>query len=251
MYHDAHVHLTFNRMLSKLSYYRERWEQAGIKSLQVMSMNLAQSKLGFELHEQDTIFTGAGKHPWKVKLPLTVEEQDAYELLVRDSRCSIIGEVGLDYHWINKPERYPHQRDTFDFFISLALETGKPINVHCKGAEMDILAILRERGMDGNKVNIHWFSGPVEAMNKLVNLGCYFSIGPAVHYSKHRKTAELVPLEQLLTESDGDVRYRELDTRGEPAMIPQVVEKIAEIREVTIEELKLQLYDNAMSYLHV
>lgn len=251
MYHDAHVHLVKSKMYSQLLELRENWIDVGVSSLQVMSMTLSESYRSLHLYEPDIVLSGVGKHPWKVKRPLTAEEQTEFEMLVKDRRCKVIGEVGLDYHFIRNPERFTSQQETFEFFVNLSLETKKPLNIHLKGAEEDVLEILQNHGVDGALVNIHWFSGSSDILEKLATLGCYFSIGPAVYYSTHRLVAKTIDLDHLLTESDGDTKYKPLNLIGEPAIIPFVVEKIAEIKGKPLKDVRNQIWENVNNFLRI
>lgn len=241
-------------MYRELEKLRQAWQQNNVKTIQAMSMTLHESKRCLTLAPHQTtshqeIYPGIGKHPWKAKKPLTTEEIETFTQLAKDPRCAVIGEVGLDHHWIEQPERYPHQQQTFEFFVQLSLETKKPLNIHSKGAEKQIFRTLKEYGIDWNRVNIHWYSGPGDILEKLANKGVYFSVGPAIHYSKHREVVRKVDLDQLLSESDGDVKYKAINLTGEPAIIPKVVQEIANILQKDHNEVADQLYENAMKYL--
>ncbi len=255
-YHDAHVHLSKSTMYRKIDELRQTWQQNNVKTLQAMSMTLHESKRSLTLAQNQPtshqeIYPGIGKHPWKAKKPLTPEETDAFTQLAKDSRCAVIGEVGLDHHWVEQTERYPHQQETFEFFVQLSLETNKPLNIHSKGAEEQVYKTLKEYGIDWGKVNIHWYSGPEDILEKLANKGTYFSVGPAIHYSKHREVVRKVDLDQLLTESDGDVKYKAINLVGEPAIIPKVVLEIANMLQKESQEIADQLYKNAKTYLQI
>ncbi len=249
MFHDAHVHLCKNSMFKQFEELRERWETAGVSHVQCMSTTIHESKRSLDMQEMGKVFSGVGKHPWKAKRPLSVEEQDELALLVKDKRCSVIGEVGLDYHFVKLSERHEHQREAFEFFLELSGETGKPLNIHSKGAEHDLITMLREHSVDGHRVNMHWYSGPSNEMLQLIELGCFFSVGPAILYSKHRMVAEEVPLDQLMTESDGDVNFKPLGLKGEPSLIPRVVDELARIKEAEPELVREMVFDNALRYL--
>lgn len=250
-YHDAHVHLSKTKMARQLNVLRDHWMAEGVASVQCMSMTLNESRRALELAEPGVIFSGVAKHPWKAKQPLTEEEKMIFELLVRDERCSVIGEVGLDKHFVKKTDLYPHQQELLEFFVDLSVATNKPLNLHSTGAEEDVLEILRSRKIDGRLVNIHWFNGPSEVLEGLVDLGCYFSVGPAVHYTRHAEVVGAVPLDRLLSESDGDVRYKPLGYVGEPAVVPSVIRKVSEILRQDLEECGERLYTNAMRFLQV
>ncbi|MHA2365848.1 MAG: TatD family hydrolase [Candidatus Hodarchaeales archaeon] len=251
-YHDAHVHLSTHKMFSKLDELRKKWTKVGVQSCQIMSMTLHESKRSLSMSmTADDLFAGVGKHPWKVKKTLTQEEKSEFEILVKDNRCKIIGEVGLDQYFVKDSSRFIYQKETLEFFISLAIENKKPLNVHTTNAESTLVDLFENQGIDGRLINIHWYSGPDSELQKLINLGCFFSVGPAIYYSRHKKVVEKVPIERLLTESDGDVKYKSLGIVGEPAHIPMVVEKISEMKSIDLNELTSILFNNAMRYLRI
>ena len=100
-------------------------------------------------------------------------------------------------------------------------------------------------------VNIHWYSGPIDTLKELIDLGCYFSINPAIYYSEgHQKALSIIPIEQILTESDGDVFYKRLNLLGEPSIVTKVVDKICEFKNYDKSELTAIISKNFYKYLH-
>ncbi|GAH32416.1 unnamed protein product [marine sediment metagenome] len=92
-------------------------------------------------------------------------------------------------------------------------------------------------------VNIHWYSGPEEFLNIGIDRGYFFSITPAISYSPAvKKTVLTVDIKHLLLESDGPVKYSGKD--GTPAMIKDVLKNISRLKEVPIDELENQIYEN-------
>lgn len=236
-YKDAHVHLLGKKIFREFELFRKNWLESGIKNIINMSSTLNESKKSLKLLEYPEIILGVGKHPWKIK-SVIFDEQVEFENLISSKEFTIIGEVGLDYYAIKDEARYKFQKEWFEFFISMSNKYKKPLNVHVTGAEEDIVMLLNKNWDRQSTVNIHWYSGTIETFEKLKQLGCYFSVNPAVHYSKnHIAIVSKIPDDKLLTESDGDVFYKPITQLGEPGIIPKVVDKICVIRNTDKKEM--------------
>jgi len=153
-----------------------------------------------------------------------------------------IGEVGLDFHWVRDPSAYPKQRRVLEFFVAAAAEQNKFLNLHTKGGELEVLELLRKHEV--RRAIIHWYSGPMDVLQGMVDYGCYFTIGVEVLFSDYiRRIAKAVPDHLLLTETDnpGALKWlKKNDEIGMPAAIKDVVVALAELRRTTrkgIEDL--------------
>jgi TatD DNase family protein len=142
----------------------------------------------------------------------------------------MIGEVGLDHHWVKDSRQYPAQEKVLTHFLRAAEEQNKVVNLHTKGAEEEILDLLD--GFDLPRVIVHWYAGPLDVLQSLASRGVYFTVGIEVLYSAHiQRIAQLVPGAQLLTETDnpgGPKAY--LGRAGTPVLIREVVRGLAGVR---------------------
>ncbi len=118
------------------------------------------------------------------------------------------------------------------------------MNIHSKGAEADVDRILGELG--ARRVIIHWYSGPIRYLHALVEKGAYFTVGvEALSSVAIQKIAKAVPSSLLLTETDNPGGYRWLTGEvGTPFVIAKVVNKLAELREWSVEETKMTVLSN-------
>lgn len=248
-YIDAHVHLLGKKIFKEFELLRTNWLESGIKHIINMSTTLIESKKSIELFNYPEIILGIGKHPWKIK-NIREEEQNEFEKLISLEKCKVIGEVGLDYYAIRDEARYKYQREWFKFFISMSNKYKKPLNVHVTGAENDIASLLDKHWNRSAAVNIHWYSGSMDTFKELRELGCYFSVNPAVHYSKnHRAIVSEIPVEKILSESDGDVFYKPINLLGQPSIIPKILDQISEILKINKNELANNIFTNFENYL--
>lgn len=114
------------------------------------------------------------------------------------SRSILIGEIGLDYHWIEDKSTYPAQRDIFARQMALASRYKCIPNIHTKGAEKEILETLSRAEI--SKSVIHWYSGPGELIEDYLEQGCYFTIGPDVITGS--EVYRSIPLDRMFAETD-------------------------------------------------
>jgi len=161
-----------------------------------------------------------------------------------------IGEVGLDYYWVKKQAIRSKQHKTFQRFIKLANELNLPLTVHSRDAEKDSVDILSIAEIP---VIMHSFSGDVETALECVDRGFYISIPTSVtNRKKHRRLAEAVPLENLLTETDSPYLSPFPDKkRNEPANVIYAVKEIAKIKELSENEVADVTTDNAIKIFNL
>ena len=158
----------------------------------------------------------------------------------------MLGELGLDFHWVKDSAAYPDQIEVFEFLVEAGASKGKIINLHTKGAEQRILDTLIAYNVA--KVIIHWYSGPLDVLEKLIDKGYLFTIGVEILYSeKIREIARTIPAHQLLTETDNPGGYRWL--AGEvalPSIVSRVVEKLAELKGISSDALESLVQTNLL-----
>lgn len=178
------------------------------------------------------IIPSFGIHPWKApEYANRLNELD--EPL---EKAKTIGEIGLCHRFVDDELQYPAQRTIFNYFLNAAEQSGKLINLHTSGAEAEVLECLKERNLPA--IIIHWYSGPMELVQKYLDLGAYFTIGVEVLQSKKIQTlAEELPEDRILTETDNPSGWDWLnDEKGFPVLVEPVESKLAEIRGATNEK---------------
>lgn len=246
-YIDAHCHLPDNYFFKDINTYISQWRQQGLMYVVSVSQDYAESLRSIELSKKyPEVIPAIGIHPWKAhKKHNEIEHFD--RLLSENKEIRILGEIGLDYHFISQEERYSLQKKVLDFFFAQAEERDLRLMLHVKGAEAEIANYIETRTLSGKNCCIHWYSGSPQILKKLVDLDCYFSCGPALSYSpKHQKVPKIVPLSRLLTESDGNVKYQ--GRVGHPGMIPEVVELLANLTDQDTNELQQLVFQNSLCY---
>ena len=187
--------------------------------------------------EHDFVYFAAGLHPEELK-SLTEDTLSEVRILASDAKCRAIGEIGLDYYWDASQKEL--QKEIFDQQLKLAEELGKPVIVHDREAHGDSLEIVR-RHPEARGV-FHCFSGSREMAEELLRRGWYLGFDGPITYKNARRALEvlaIVPLERMLIETDSPylspVPMR--GKRNDPGNLRYVLEKIAEVRGESAEEL--------------
>ena len=160
-----------------------------------------------------------------------------YRDLLHHPKVIALGEIGLDYYRDLSPR--DTQKSVFEKQLDLAEETGMPIIIHNRDAYDDILPILENRKGKIRGV-LHCFTGDVERMQKSLDIGFHIGIGGIVTYPKAtdvQLVAKEVPIDRVLIETDCPwltPQFRR-GRRNEPAYVRAVAEKIAELRNISVE----------------
>ncbi|WMJ80227.1 TatD family hydrolase [Clostridium sp. MB40-C1] len=190
--------------------------------------------------KSDFIIPTFGVHPWnafKYSDKLNEIEKFIYE-------TPIVGEVGLDFYWVEDKTQFDSQIKVFKFFLEKAKEQNKIINIHTKGAEGEVLYLLERYNIE--RAIIHWYSGPKDILFKMIERGYYFTVGVEIFYSdKIKSIAKNIPINRILTETDGPSSQEWLvGERGMPIDIDRVIQNLSEIKQVDYLEMKNIVFKN-------
>lgn len=194
------------------------------------------------LAEQHTeVYCAIGVHPHDAKLFDGAAEQRLIDLAKQSTRVVAWGEIGLDYHYDHSPREV--QRDVFRRQLAIARELNLPVVIHSREADDDTIAILREEFTGYSRAGVlHCFGGTLEMAEQAVKLGFFVSFAGNLTFKKAddlRAIAQKLPLDRLLVETDcpylTPVPFR--GKRNEPARVVETAKFLAELRDVTPEEV--------------
>lgn len=179
------------------------------------------------------IYGAVGIHP-ECAANLPADWLETIETLSRKKKIVAIGEIGLDYHWLDACPKETQQH-VFRQQLELAKRLDLPVVIHDREAHGDILAFIKEFTPKGV---LHCFSGSAEMAREAVSLGMYIGLGGVVTFKNARHAPEVaaaIPLERLLLETDAPYMAPEpyRGKRNDSALIEYVAEKIAEIRGIS------------------
>lgn len=200
------------------------------------------SKAALALAEKYPYFYAAvGIHPENIGGGQVAEIED----LARRKKCVAIGEIGLDYYWVD--DNKEQQRVLFEEQLVLANSLNLPVIVHDREAHADTLELLKKHRPKGV---VHSFSGSAEMAKKILNLGMYIGIGGVLTFKNAKKLPEIaaaLPSDRFLLETDAPylapVPYRSKINNS--ALILLVAEKLAELRNTDSESILKESRNNA------
>jgi len=125
--------------------------------------------------------------------------------------------------------------------------------IHSRGTTVQIVEMLPSYNLQ--RVLLHWFSNPISALSKAVEIGCYISEGaPTVFSDGIRDVVKKIPIDRLLTETDGPVRFFKPPFKGKrttPAFIPEIVNAMAELQKLPPESVADQVAKNFEDFFGV
>ena len=225
---DTHAHLD---MLSELDI-------SEVGKIVVPSVEINTMDKVVALSENPSVYSMVGIYPSEAKTYSQEVENKMIEL-AKNPKVVAIGEIGLDYYWDKSFVEL--QKEVFIKQIKLANRLNLPIVVHDREAHKDCFDILKEHN-NGSKVLFHCFSGSAEFMKECVREGWYIALGGVVTFKnavKMKKVAREIPLEKLVLETDSPyltpVPYRGKENK--PAYVRFVAEEIANLRNMSVEEI--------------
>jgi TatD DNase family protein len=236
---DAHAHLDHYGP-SGPEIIRELMER-GILTVAV-SMDPPSYERTRELCEGVPLTVPAfGVHPWEA--PRWSDRLDELDRHTADA--PLLGEVGLDFHFVRDEEAYGPQREVFGYFLEAAKRTGKVLNIHTKGAEAEVARLLHDVG--GPAAIVHWYSGGTVELHRLLDEGAFFTVGVEVLRSTRIvEIARMIPEDRLLTETDNPGGWRWLEgVPGRPSLVQEVLDRLAEIRGVSRQAMEDTVARNA------
>jgi TatD DNase family protein len=247
---DTHVHLQAPAFAADLDAVLERARTAGVRRFLCAGYDLPSSQEAVNLAERHPdVLAAVGVHPHDAKTyDDAVEAQ--LEGWLAERRALVAGEMGLDYHYDHSPREM--QREVLRRQLRLARRHARPVILHNRESDEDMARILEEEAA-GLRAVLHAFTGVPALADLGRRLGVYFGIGGFLTFRNH-PLAECVrhlPLESLLLETDAPylsphpLRGR----RNEPANVPLVAARLAELLGMTAEDVAARTSANFARFL--
>jgi len=225
---DSHAHLD---ELPDLARSLREARDSGVVAVVAVGCDPESNERALEIAREyeGYVFPAAGLHPWDYDEG-TAEEGLRY-LERRAGEFVAIGEVGLDYR-IGLDRGL--QRRVFARVLEVARRLRKPVIVHARDAWGDAVRAVLESGVE--VAVFHWYSGPLELLDEIVEAGHYISATPAATYQeRHRRALREAPLDRILLESDCPVVYRGLESR--PAHVALAARGVADVKGLPVSEV--------------
>ncbi len=250
---DVHCHLTDEEyeLVGGIKEVLFHAKQVGVKRIICSGYDLDTSIKSSKIcEESDGVYFCAGFHPSELG---KYQDGDFEKLkeLCKHEKCVAVGEIGLDYHFEDNPPR-EFQKECFIKQLEIADELGLPVVLHSRDSAQETLEILKANKSLLKKGGLlHCYSYSAEMVDEFCALGLYFSFGGPCTFKNARKVQESVqrvPAHRILTETDCPY-LTPVPHRGEfpnqPKYVKFALEKIAELRGQSTEELEKQIDENA------
>ncbi|MGX7060255.1 TatD family hydrolase [Vagococcus humatus] len=245
---DTHTHLNAEQFKEDIPEAIARAKELAVTKMAVVGFDALTIEKSLELSQNySEIVSIIGWHPTEAGSYTKDVEQKLQKLLERPKVVGL-GEIGLDYYWMEDPKEV--QEKVFRRQIGIAREMNLPISVHTRDALEDTYRILKEEKIHQVGGIMHSFSGDEEWMERFLDLGMHISFSGVVTFKKAldvKEAAKRVPLDRMLVETDAPylapVPYR--GKRNEPGYTRYVVEYLAELRQLSVEEISERTWTNA------
>ena len=253
MYFDTHAHFDSEAFDADRAELIESLPAAGVDGVVNCGCDLPSSYQSTKLAEHYPYFYAAvGLHPDAAN-DLTDAALSELRTLCENPRVVAVGEIGLDYHYPDGPDK-DVQKVTFRRQLELAAELHKPVICHVRDAIGDAMEIVREfPELCGV---FHCFSGSVETAQELMERGWYVGFTGVLTFKNARRAAEVVkavPIDRLFLETDCPYmapepnRGRRCDSR----MLEFTCAKMAELRGISPEEMARITQENARRFFAI
>lgn len=253
---DTHCHVQYNKFDEDRNEVIKKALDNDVKMICV-GTDYEMSQKAVELAEEYyRIWASVGLHP-NDNLTESFDSERYFEL-AQNPKVVAIGEIGLDYYRTTGEQEQKTQKERFLNQLGLATRLEKLVIIHCRDAHKDMLEILAENPRI--KGVIHSFTGTLEEAREYIKLGFYIGLNGIITFPPSRKASDghgaqsydevvkNIPLDRILTETDAPfltpVPYR--GKRNDPSYVRFVVEKIAEIRNISYEEVHNKTEQNAI-----
>ena len=253
MIFETHAHYDDGQFESDREALLTSLSDCGIKRVVNVGASLDSTRNSIKLAEQyDFIYAAVGVHPSDISE--LDETQFAWlRAQTAHTKAVAVGEIGLDYYWDKEPKVQECQRYWFKRQLELAKETNLPVIVHSRDAAADTMEILKEADTPDLKAVIHCYSYSPEMAMEFIKMGYYIGVGGVVTFKNAKKlkeTVEKIPLERILLETDcpymAPEPYR--GKRNDSKYIPYIISKIAELKQVSAEEVEAVTWQNALEF---
>jgi TatD DNase family protein len=239
---DAHAHLN---ELTDLSESLDEAKAAGVGGIIGVGMDIEsnQKVLNIAKENKGYVYPALGYHPWVIR----EEEIETNLSFVRDHAGEgvALGEIGLDYKIKVKKEL---QWKVFEELLDIALQSNKPVIIHCRYSHHRAFEMARERGV--KRGAFHWYSGPLGLLDEILEMGHFISATPALVYSPpHQAAIKRAPIERILLETDTPVSYQGKESRPKDVRIS--LKEVSRLKGLDPSVVAEQTTENASTFFKI
>lgn len=247
---DTHCHLNIQPLLERVDEVLDLAAETGVGRVVVIGIDVPTSEIAVQLAEQHSqVFASVGVHPNDCAKAPDNWQNHIVDMLAHD-KVVAVGETGLDYYWDDSPAEL--QKVFFRDHLDMALATGKPAVIHNRDANDDVLQQVLEHG--NTKGVFHCWPAGWDMAKPLIEKGYHISFTGTVTFKNNAEVQDVasrMPLERLMLETDSPF-LTPAPHRGtrpnEPKYLKHVAAKIAELRDIEVNDVIESTTTNAESF---
>ena len=249
MFIDSHCHpymLKLSTYADNFDRFMQETKQAGVDAMLCVAVDMDTAKKCAEIAEKyDHVYCSVGSHP-------SEKEEDDLSIdtlceLAQHPKVIAIGETGLDYYY--NSDGLEVMRNRFRTHIQAAIQTKKPLIIHTRNAREDTLKIMRDEKAHQIGGVMHCFTETLEMAKAALDMNFMISFSGIITFKNAVElvdVARAVPLDKILIETDSPylapIPFR--GKQNEPKYVRYVAEKIAEIKNISVDEVAKRTSEN-------
>lgn len=248
MFIDTHSHIYSEAFLADKDDFLKRAFSAGVETILMPAIDSLTHKSMIDLEADNTVqcLSMMGLHPCSVKANFR-NELHTIETYLKQRQFVAIGETGLDFYWdlSFKAQQY----EAFEQHIHWSVQYDLPIVIHSRNSTGECIEVVSKYIEKGLRGVFHCFGGTIEEANQIAEMGFYMGIGGVLTFKKSGLDAVIkeLGLDKIVLETDAPylapVPYR--GKRNEPAYIPLIAQKLADVMQLPLEEVAAITTENA------
>lgn len=252
MFFESHAHYDDEAFDNDRVALIEKMHNNEIDYIVNIGADIKSSMSSIELSEKyDFIYASIGVHPHETE---NMKDEDIAILkkYINNKKVVAIGEIGLDYYYEYSDRE--KQKYWFKKQLEIAKDNNKPVIIHSRDAAKECYEIIKNSGV--SKGVIHSYSGSAQMAKDYIDMGFFIGIGGIVTFKNAKKSvevAESVPIEKILIETDSPylspVPVR--GTRNNSQNLIYIAEKIAQIKQITVENVAEITKKNALTLFDI
>ena len=246
---DTHSHIYYDKYSHDFDDVIDRAVNSGVEKIICIGTDLESSIQSLEIsNKYKNIYCTIGYHPHESSLTKK-NYLNKLEEISREDKVVAIGEIGLDYYYNNSDPEI--QKKRFIEQVELANSLNLPVVIHNRDSDDDLYDILKKHLPKGV---IHCFSSNLNYANKIIELGILLSFTGIITFKNSTldNVIKEIPLSKIMVETDSPyltpIPFR--GKRNEPSHVKLVAEKIAQIKNISLEEVAYQTTKNALNLFH-
>jgi len=245
---DTHCHLYSEEFKTDIDIVIQSAEREGVERFYLPSVDSEsiEAMLAVSKKFPNKCIPMMGLHPCYVKANY-LQELEIIKKYLTQEKFAAVGEIGLDFYW--DKTFIQQQYESFRMQIELSLQYNLPVVLHSRDAMQETIDVIKEYIPKGIKGIFHCFGGTYENAVEIINAGFYLGIGGILTYKKSglSEVLEKINLEHLVLETDAPylspVPFR--GKRNESSYLKYIAEKLAEVKNTSVEEVAQITTSNA------